>query len=161
MNTWFLTSFANAINLILALDPASQMRIQKLQGKTITIELLPFHFVFQCVFQDARVNIHSGKPFPSETTLRGTPIQMASVALAKNLRHRFFAEDIVIEGDAALGQDVMQLFDALHIDWQEYLSKLIGDVPTYHMNRLVSHIHTSIRHVNETMIQKVTEYIHP
>ena len=42
----FLPSLSKAINAYLALDPESKHRLHDLQGKTITVELLPFHFIF-------------------------------------------------------------------------------------------------------------------
>ncbi len=48
---------SKAINAYLNLDPESQERLTKLQGKVITIEFLPMHFVFQCIFSEDSVTL--------------------------------------------------------------------------------------------------------
>src|SRR5579885_745642 len=148
------------INAYLKLDPESQQRLQPLKGKVITIEFLPFHFIFQCAFTEHGVEIHKDASLPTETTIRGTPLQMLGVAVAKDHRHRFFAEDVIIEGNAEFGQQVIALFDEMKIDWQQPLSQFIGDVPTYHISRFIERASQWLQHTENTMAQNVNEYLH-
>ena len=84
MNKFFLSSLTKAINTFLRLDPESEQRLQKLRGKVISIELLPFHFVFQCVFTgDNSVIIQTDDILAAETSICGTPLQMMGVMLIK------------------------------------------------------------------------------
>lgn len=160
MKKLFLPSLAKAINACLALDPESKQRLHKLLGKAITIELLPFHFIFQCVFTEHGVNIQRDEMLQTETSIRGTPMQMLGVMLTKENRHRFFAEDLIIEGNAELGQQVVELFDELQIDWEEYLSHFVGDVPAYHTGRFIRSMGDWLRKADKTFSQNVNEYIH-
>ncbi|OGT41781.1 MAG: hypothetical protein A3F42_02115 [Gammaproteobacteria bacterium RIFCSPHIGHO2_12_FULL_37_34] len=160
MNKLFLSLLTKAMNTYLRFDPESTLRLQKLQGNVIAFELLPFHFTFQCLFNENGMVIVSDCSHLAKTTIRGTPLHMLGFALASDQRQQFFAEDIMIEGDAELGQQVIALFDELDIDWEEYASKIIGDIPAYHINR---HLHQMSRWINKTkttFAQYVNEYLH-
>jgi len=160
MKTRFLTAFSETINAYLGLDPESKRRLQKLQGKAITIELLPFHFIFQCEFTSDGVKIHTDELLHTHAQLCCTPLQMLGMMLAKDNRHRFFADDLSIEGDAELGQHVVELFDELHIDWEEYLSHVTGDVSAHHISRFVNNVKDWLTQTEHSFTQNINEYIH-
>lgn len=160
MQKLFLTTLTKAINSYLHLDPESEKRLKKLRDKIVTIELLPFHFVFQCHFTEEGVAIRSDETLAADTTIRGTPMQMMGVMLNKDNRQKFFAEDVMMEGNAELGQQVIQLFDELHIDWEEHLSKLVGDVPAYHAGKLLKSMTHWFKNAEKNFTQDVDEYMH-
>lgn len=155
-----LPILTQAINRYLHLDNESAKRLSKLQGKRITVELLPFHWIFHCAFDDKGVAIEENGPTTYDTYLRGTPLQMMGVMLAKENRQHFFADDVTIEGDAEVGQQVIALFDELQIDWEYYLSRVVGDVPAYHARRLVESMNDWLKNTDNTFSQNVSEFIH-
>lgn len=154
-----LKTLSAAINAYLALDPESSARLEKLAGKRVSIELLPFSFTFQCHFTNNGIEIETGKAHLAQVHLSGTPLGMAGMMLNKNERQAFFADDIKMEGEAELGMEVVELFDQLQIDWEEPLSKLIGDVPTYYASQLVKSVGGWLKHADDTMTMNVTEYL--
>jgi len=160
MNKFFLASLTKSINAYLDLDPESRQRLKKLQGKAITIELLPLKFIFQFMFSDNGVKLEADELHPADTKIRGTPLQMLAVAMTRDNRHRFFAEDLIIEGNAELGQQVIELFDDLNIDWEDSLSRFIGDIPAYHASRIVRKVNAWLGEVETTLTQNMNEYIH-
>lgn len=160
MKNFFLSNLTKAINHYLALDSESPARIKKLQDKVVTIELLPLHFIFQCVFTEHSVQIQADELLHAHTKIRGTPLQMLGVALAKDERQRFFAEDIVMEGDAEVGQQMVELFDDLHIDWEDYLARMVGDVPAYHVSRFMRGMREWLTQTEKTVAQDISEFIH-
>lgn len=159
MKTRVLSALSDALNAYLKLDAESQFRLAKLQGKVITIELLPFSFIFQCVFSAERIDITMDSDLPPDTILRGTPLQLFNVMAIKADRQRFFADDVSIDGNAEIGQQVIALFDALHIDWEEYLSRLVGDVPAYHAGKMVKHFCAWLSSTDESITEDIKEYL--
>src|SRR3990167_3208003 len=99
-----------AINAYLSLDPESKIHLKKLHGNIIHLELLPFHFLLQMQIECDTIVIKTNELDLPQTTIRGTPLQLVGVVLDKNNRKRFFAEDVMIEGDAEVGQQVIELF---------------------------------------------------
>lgn len=160
MKKILLPSLTKAINTYLKLDPESGQRLQKMQGRAISIELLPFHFTFQCLFNEDGVTIDSDDTLMTDTQIHGTPLQMAGVMIAKNDRHRFFAEDLVMEGNAEFGQQVIDLFDELQIDWEEHFSRVVGDVPAYHIGRFIRGVSSWLSSTEQSFTQDINEYVH-
>lgn len=151
---------AKAINTYIDLDPESKQRVSKLHGKIIAIEFLPIHLTFQCLFTENGIDILTDEALEVDTTIRGTPLQMLGVMISKENRQRFFAEDLVIEGNAELGQQVVELFDHLHIDWEEYLSKAVGDVPAYHAGNFLRKVGSWLTQSEKNLGQNINEYVH-
>lgn len=156
----FLRYLSLAINAYLKLDQESNRRLKKLRGKIITIELLPFHLVFHCEFRDNEVVLQETITSTPNTVIRGTPMQMLNVMLTIENRQQFFADDMVIEGDAEIGQQVIALFDELRIDWEEHLSSVTGDVPAYHISRIVHGVKKWFVNSGNTLAQNLNEYMH-
>lgn len=148
------------MNAWLKLDPESRTRMKKLHGKTVSIKLLPFSFEFQCYFDEAGINLFTDETIMPDTLIRGTPLQMLGVMMSKENRQRFFADDLVIEGSAEVGQEMVEIFDHMQIDWEEYLSKMIGDVPAFHTFRLLNKFHDFLRGSEESMRSNIREYLH-
>lgn len=160
MKKMLLPSLTKAINTYLELDPESTQRLQKMQGRAIAIELLPFHFTFQCVFTEKGVSIHADDSIETETQIRGTPLRMAGVMFAKEDRQRFFADDLVMEGNAAFGQQVIDLFDEMQIDWEEHFSRVVGDVSAHHIGRFVRGVSSWLSNTEKSFTQDINEYVH-
>lgn len=149
-----------ALNRYLALDPESAKRIQGLEGKTVLLTLLGAGISLQLVFRDGRIQIKHDDFLTSDTTIQGMPLSLLHMKLTRGDRKQFFAEDVAIEGDLDVAQSVMDLFDQLEIDWEEYLSHWVGDVPSHQVGRFVRHIKKTARRAQEVLLQNVNEYVH-
>jgi ubiquinone biosynthesis protein UbiJ len=160
MKNFFLNYLSQALNTYLRLDPESKQRLQKLNGQTITIELLPLHFIFQCLFTGEGITLLSDAATPAQAKICGTPLQMLGAILTRENRNHFFADDLTITGNAEAAQQVVALFDELHIDWEEFLSHLIGDVSAHHAGRFINKVSDWLHHAEETLNQNINDYIH-
>lgn len=160
MKPIFLDTLTGAINAFLKLDPDSQSRLKRLSGKAIAIELLPFNFTILCVFFDDHLQLTTDDTQHCDTTLRGTPLQLLGVMLTQENRQRFFADDLKIEGNAEFGQQVVELFDHIDIDWEEHLSKLIGDIPAYRAGQFARGVRSWFANLNQQLTQDINEYVH-
>jgi ubiquinone biosynthesis protein UbiJ len=160
MNRWIEQTFQNALNRYLALDPESKSRLHALDGKTIAIELsgLGLHFHLEFTRQEIKLNRNAAiKP---DTTIKGTPFSMLHMSLARHDRKKFFAEDVIIEGNIELGQKAIDLFDSLEIDWEEYASHWIGDVSAHQLGRFIKKTVRVGKKIRLTLRENMNEYIH-
>lgn len=160
MKTKFETFLQKTVNHYLALDPESSSHLKKLQGKIVTIELLGIHLTWQLFFRDGKMEVKLYHFLKPDTTIRGTPLNLLHIKLFPNNRAHFFADDIVIEGNVELAQQVMELFDALEIDWEDIISRWIGDLPSYQIGRLVKGIKNVHQRLQHNFLQNVDEYVH-
>src|SRR3989344_8250035 len=130
-------TFQNALNRYLVLDPESKSRLHALYGKTVAIELLGLGLHFHLAFTSQEIKLNMNAATKPDTTIKGTPFSILHMSLARDERKKFFAEDVIIEGNIELGQKVIDLFDSLEIDWEEYASHWIGDVPAHQLGRFI------------------------
>lgn len=154
-----LPYISNAINRYLRLDPESKTRLTLLQGRIASIELLPLGLIFQMHFTDTGVEITEETSATPDTIIRGTPLQMMSMMLSKD-RQRFFADDVSIEGSAELGQQIIELFDGMQIDWEEYFARIAGDGPAHQAGNMVHKLRSFLRRSKDNLRQNVTDYLH-
>lgn len=156
----FLNPIISTINAYLKLDPESQSRLNALEGKIISVILLPFNTVFTCTFTNSSMQLLTDDNIVPDTTIRGTPLNLAGVAIAKENRQQFFADDIEITGDTEIAQQVIALFDELEIDWEEQASRFVGDVPAYHAGRMATKLRGFAKKLSGSFTQNISEYLH-
>lgn len=155
-----LTIFTNILNTALKLDPESKPRLKKLQDKVLTIELLPTHFIFQCQITEEGMIIHADEALLADTKISGTPLQMLGIALNKKNRQSFFSDDVTMEGNAEIGQAMIQLLDELQIDWEGQLARLTGDVPAYHAGQWIRKVGKWLNGAEKSFSDNIKEYLH-
>jgi ubiquinone biosynthesis protein UbiJ len=156
-----IATLQKALNTYLALDPESALRLRELTGKTIALELSPIALTFYLQFNDGAAKLALNTSAIPETVIKGTPLRLLMLALSPpSARKQFFADDVVMTGNAALGQQVIELFDQLNIDWEEFTSKVVGDVPAHHAGNLVRGARDWISKTQAIMLQNVNEYLH-
>lgn len=149
-----------ALNYYLALDPESKPKLFHLDNKVVTIELQGVNVTFQLHFKTGTIQLHFTDFIDANTIIKGKPLSMLHMALTPQQRKRFFEDDVSIEGDIELGQDVIDLFDTLEIDWEEYVSQYIGDIPAHQINRVARKIQQFGKRLNDSLQQSTNEYVH-
>lgn len=126
-----------AINQVLSLDPETVERMRSLQGKVIAIELQGLNVSLYIIPKEQGLNVFGHFEGEADTVLRGTPVAMAKIGLAKEAGDVLFAGDVEITGDVELGQQFRDILDGLDIDWEEHLSHVTGDIVAHKLGNLV------------------------
>lgn len=173
MRTFFLNKLITdylpiALNRYLDLDPESRARLDALQNKIVTIELLvnetPLYkesmHQFQIEFTADGIKLKTEEFSTPDTLIKGTPLSLLRMTFTKEDRKKFFSDDVSIEGNIELGQQVIALFDELEIDWEEYLSRWLGDVSAHELTRFSKKIKTISKRFRSTLLQNINEYTH-
>lgn len=161
MKNILLPTIEKALNAYLHSDIGSRKRLAKLAGKSVAVELLPFDIIFICSFHPDSVSVHmdDGNANPA-ATIKGSPLQLFGMLLDKDHRQQFFADDVVMEGDAEVAQQVMHLFEHVHIDWEEHASTFIGDVPAHHLGKLAGNLRKWVKNTSSSFSQDANDYLH-
>jgi len=149
-----------AINRYLALDPESPKRLQSLQGKVVTIEMKALSVCFQLIFHEDRIQLSPDETLEAEIKIRGTPVNLFALALARDKKQAFFKDGVTLEGNAELGQQIVDLFNELEIDWEEQLSHLVGDLPANRIGRLTRSFLNWGKEARSSLTQNLNEYVH-
>jgi len=160
MRSFFEKKIQFILNHSLALDPESIHRINALKNHIISIELNGLAFVFQLIFTESTILFKTQDFEKPNTIIKGTPLSLLHMTLSSN-RKKFFADDnIIIEGDIETGQHIIDLFDQFEIDWEEYISRITGDIPAHQIYRALSHVKQLKRRLQTALTQNINEYIH-
>lgn len=160
MKNTLLNFFQEALNRYLALDPESHHHLKKLENKVIKIELQGLDLDFLLHFTKVGIKITTEASTTPDTTIKGMPLSLLRMTFTRTDRKQFFAEDVSIEGDLELGQQVIDLFDQLEIDWEDYFAKKIGDEPAHHLGRFLRGVKKWCENSREAFAQDLNDYVH-
>src|SRR3990167_1591815 len=149
-----------AINRYLALDPESPLHLKKLNGRQIGIHLRPFQMTIYAIITDEKIHLTTIQPEKTNVTISGSPLQLAAALMTSNNRHQFFADDVQIEGNIELGQQIIELFDHLQIDWEEQLSHFTGDAAAYHIGSTIKKFTGWLKNANQSLTANLSDYLH-
>lgn len=144
-----------ALNQVLRLDPEISPGLAGLNGTVIAIEPEGLGMTFYLLpgIDGIRVvDRYDGEP---TVRIRGAPL-----ALARRWRgHRSAGDDISVEGDPAVGREFQAILAQLDIDWEEQLSKVVGDVAAHQLGKLWRGFRAWSRRTSDTLLRDGGEYL--
>lgn len=148
-----------AINQVLALDPDTLEQLRKINGKVIGIELQGLDIALYLIPTDSGLNVFGHFAGEPDTLLRGTPLAMLRMGLAKNAGDSFFTGEVEITGDVELGSQFREILDGLDIDWEEHLSRITGDVVAHKVGSFMRDAAQWGRNTLNTLSRDAAEYL--
>jgi ubiquinone biosynthesis protein UbiJ len=124
------TAIEGALNRYLRLDPDVLPRLSALDGKVIAIELKELDWSWYLLPGAGGIQVRNGYEGIADTKLCGTPWALLRLGTQKqgSDSSALFSGDVEISGDVELGQRFKRILDEIDIDWEELLSKIVGDV---------------------------------
>jgi ubiquinone biosynthesis protein UbiJ len=124
-------SLEAVFNPVLRLDPDTQSRLAALEGKVIAIEPEGLGLTLYLLPGVHGVRVLDQYAAEPTVRIRGKPL-----ALARQWRGRGTASsNITIEGDATVGREFQTALARLDIDWEEQLSRRVGDAAAHQAGR--------------------------
>lgn len=158
----FISTLEGAGNRLLRLDPEAPTRLAGLQGKVVHLQfktaVAPFDIYLMPAPDGIRLtHMYDRKP---DVSLRATPAAFLSLKLPRSGNKPFFSGDIEIEGDLELGQRFQRVFGQLDIDWEEQLSRLVGDVAAHQLGNLGRGLRAWSQEARAALRANLGEYLH-
>lgn len=136
LHSLLLNSLEISLNHYLALDADATSRLAAFTGKVIAIELQGTGITLTMAPHGAGIHLLGDYRGTPDTVIRGMPISLARTGIERD-RDAVFAGDVEIRGDVALGQRFEAALREIDIDWEEQLSRLVGDVAAHQIGRLL------------------------
>ena len=143
-----------ALNRYLRLDPEVWPRLAELEGVVIAIE--PEGLGMALYLLPGSQGIRVADHCEGEPTVR---IRGAWPALIRQWRGQAVGGEISVEGDSAVGRQFQTLLARLDIDWEEHLSKVVGDALAHQLGTLWRGFHDWRRRAETTLLQDGGEYL--
>jgi ubiquinone biosynthesis protein UbiJ len=118
-----------AINRLLALDEDTPTRLQRLDDRLLQLDLEGVGISLFFSFTTERVDVAIDSDYEPDTVISGSPVALFAMAVPEGAGNWGTPDSrVTITGDANLARDLERLFSRLDPDWENTLSRLLGDV---------------------------------
>ena len=147
------------LNAYLRRDPDTAARFASVEGKVLALELSGIDLVLFVSVEDQRLRVDSALEQTPDAVLRGTPLAFTRLALASDPTRSLATGDVQIEGETQVGEAFRSLFTAVEIDWEEELSRVIGDIPAHQIGTWARSLGSWGQRSIESLRMDLTEYL--
>ncbi len=148
-------SLETAFNALLRLDPETQSRLAALDGNVIAIEPEGLGLILYLWPSASGIQIKDSYDGEPTVHIRGTPL-----ALARQGRGQRPTDGaITVEGNTAVASEFQAALAHLDIDWEEQLSKVVGDAAAHQTGQFLRGVQHWSQQAGDTLLHDSTEYL--
>jgi ubiquinone biosynthesis protein UbiJ len=154
-----LAALETAINQYLQLDPEAVANLAHLQDRIIAIHLRDLDLTLYFIPTDKGLQLMGQYEGEADATISGTSMAMLRMGLGGNKEKILFSGDVEIAGDTELGHRFKNILDKMDIDWEEHLSRIIGDVAAHQLGRVARSASQWMQKAFDTLTLDTSEYL--
>ena len=139
---------------------SSQARglVERLDGRSLELRVTPTALRIRFAVAEGRVLVGSGGEGEPDAVIEGTPLALATLA-GPEPEERIRRGSIRISGDAEAAQAFQKLFKAARPDFEEELSRLVGDAAAHHLANVARSVFDFGRRAADTFARNLGEYL--
>jgi ubiquinone biosynthesis protein UbiJ len=160
MSSFLLSPLNLFINQFINLDPDYNQLLTPLIGKTIRLEILQPKFTVFITFTGTALTLHSQLDAVADCTIRGSAFALLCLSRQSHKTAALAQGDVEILGDLNLAQHLNTLNTELNIDWEEQLSKFVGDFAAFKIGSALRKVWNWKQQCFDTLSQNLNEYLH-
>ena len=136
----------------------AQELVRKLDGRALELEVqgTPFRLFF--LAQEGRLALAERRDAPADARLSGTPLSLLALA-GPEAEGRLRTGQVRIEGDAEVAQSFRELLTHTRPDFEEELSRVIGDVAARRVANLARELLDFGRRASDSFATSAAEYL--
>ncbi len=147
-------------NRLAQLDDKLLEGFESLQGKSIAIEIIDLQQTIICYPGAAGIRLSMQEPADDvDATIQARLIALLNLATQSEKVSTSIQEGISFHGDVAVAQRLQKLLANVDIDWEEVLSKQLGDVAGVQVYRLLSQAKSVVEQSVNSILQSGSEYM--
>jgi ubiquinone biosynthesis protein UbiJ len=160
MNTLQLLAsvLEDAGNRVLRLDPATLAGLGALHGRVVCLTFTDMVTSVYLQPSESGLRVLHDYAGTADVTLSGRLPAFARLSLGAQ-PGLFFSGELTISGDVELGHRFQRVLEGLDIDWEEQLSRVVGDVAAHAIGNLVRDARAWTRQAGSILGQDVAEYL--
>jgi len=155
-----LTGLEAALNKVLRLDPDTLKKCRQLDGKSIKLEITDWDISFFILPYAQGVQLITDHHQTPNTTISGKLFNLMKVGAAGASTTALFDASITISGDTKTGEVLRDIFRDLDIDWEEQLSKIVGDTLAHPIASRVKKFFSLGKRSAQSFGENISEYLH-
>ncbi len=153
-----------AINAWLKLDEDTLPRFSTLDGKIIRFHITGFDLNMYFLPSPSGIQVLGAYPSEEEggevdATIHGSPMALLALSTSKNAGETMLKSEVEIEGDMRVAEKFSQILREVDIDWEELLSKLVGDIVAHQAGQATRSISSWFKETGEAMRMNTGEYL--
>ncbi|MDH5300759.1 MAG: SCP2 sterol-binding domain-containing protein [Gammaproteobacteria bacterium] len=153
-----LMSMEMAFNRVLRMDPESLEAFDGLSGKVIVIDAIGTGLILYLMPALDGVRLADHYDGQVDATIRGGLFSLLHTAMTHE-RDRVLSGDVKIEGDVRLGQRVQHILKNMELDWEEPLSRVVGDVAAHQLGRAAQDAFSFFSRTVQGLLRDSAEYV--
>lgn len=146
------------INLAVKLDPQTQAALTKYQNQCLAIELVSIKMTLYFLIKEKEIQLLSHYDLPPTTKLSGEMFSFVTLLLDAQ-QPTLSQLGIHVEGDPYFAQNLQQLLQRMDIDWEEQLSRLVGDQLAHPIHQQLTNQYQFITTLASTFNLNLVEYL--
>ena len=147
-----------AFNRALDLDEDARNRFIQLSGKVIGLDIKGLDLRLFLMPALDGVKIAGEYDGEVDACIRGAPFSLLHTAMTHE-RDRFLSGDVEIDGDMELGQKVQNILRHFQFDWEEILSKGVGDIAAHQIGNTLRGLFDWSAYAIDAIARDSAEYV--
>ena len=152
-----------AFNTWLKLDQASHgnalERLQTMQGRLICLHISNPDLKLYFLPTADNVRVTTGYDAVPDVTIQGSALALMRLSAAADTGRAMLEQGIKIDGDMGLGNRFSQILREIDVDWEELLSRAVGDVVAHHLGQVVRNAQGWLGDSSHAMRLNTQEYL--
>jgi ubiquinone biosynthesis protein UbiJ len=132
--------------------------LARLEGRSLEIRVAASPLRIRFSATDGAVRVAQGGDVEPDAVIDGSPIALAALA-GPGAEDRIRAGSVRISGDAETAQSFRKLFEAARPDFEEELSRVVGDAAAHHLANVARGALDFGRRAFATLALNVGEYL--
>lgn len=160
----FLSAIETAFNAWLKLDGEALPRFAELDGKIIRFHITGLDFNLYFLPASSGIQVLGSYPDKEQggivdATIHGSPMALIRLSTSDNAGEAMLKSDVEIEGDMQVAEKFSAILRDVNIDWEELLSKLVGDIIAHQAGQTTRNITGWLKDSRDAMQQNTAEYL--
>ena len=152
-----------AFNAWLALDAQThgnaRSRLQALQGKLICLHISNPDVQLYFLPTADQVRVTTRYAAAPDVTIHGSALGLMRLSASNDAGKAMLEHGIKIDGDMGLGNHFSQILREIDVDWEELLSRTVGDVVAHHLGQVVRNAQGWLGDSSHAMRLNTQEYL--
>jgi ubiquinone biosynthesis protein UbiJ len=154
-----LNLLTSALNNYLALDPEAPEKLTAFDGRVIAIDITGPNKTIYLLINGSRISAVKTYDREPDATITGSPAALFKLGAHRDSAPLFFAGEVEIRGDTRLGRQFKSLLAEMEIDWEEHLSRFVGDIAAHRIAGLFNDLRKWSKSAADNFADDVGEYL--
>ncbi len=154
-----LAQLEKAINHYISLDIESGRRLAGLAGRCVAVELSGTGVILYFSVDTTGITVTRHAPAQVDVLMSAEPFTLARLLANGQGGDGVLRGEIRMQGDSDTGQRFQRLLQGVNVDWEEQLSRLLGDVAAHKLNRAAQGFFSWGKEALQNLSLDVSEYL--